>query len=56
LTYLLGHVQEPYRERQPENVKKILEGNVKGKPLVDGSTVHPDTTAMSAKAIEVVSL
>jgi 3-hydroxyisobutyrate dehydrogenase-like beta-hydroxyacid dehydrogenase len=35
-----------------ENVEKILEGNVKGKLIVDCSTVHPDTTAMTAKAIE----
>lgn len=35
-----------------ENVGKILEGNVKGKLIVDCSTVHPDTTAMTAKAME----
>src|SRR2546423_460332 len=35
-----------------ENVEKILKGNVKGKLIVDCSTVHPDTTAMTAKAIE----
>jgi 3-hydroxyisobutyrate dehydrogenase-like beta-hydroxyacid dehydrogenase len=35
-----------------ENVNKILEGDVKGKLIVDCSTVHPDTTAMTAKAIE----
>ena len=48
-------MQEHHRERQPENEKNILEGNVKGKLIVDGSTVHPNTTAMSAKAIEVAS-
>jgi 3-hydroxyisobutyrate dehydrogenase-like beta-hydroxyacid dehydrogenase len=35
-----------------ENVNKMLEGDVKGKLIVDCSTVHPDTTAMTAKAIE----
>jgi 3-hydroxyisobutyrate dehydrogenase-like beta-hydroxyacid dehydrogenase len=35
-----------------ENLNKILEGDVKGKLIVDCSTVHPDTTAMTAKAIE----
>lgn len=35
-----------------ENVKKMLEGSVKGKLIVDCSTVHPDTTAMTAKALE----
>jgi 3-hydroxyisobutyrate dehydrogenase-like beta-hydroxyacid dehydrogenase len=35
-----------------ENVEKILEGDVKGKLIVDCSTVHPDTTAMTAKAVE----
>src|SRR2546423_15488747 len=35
-----------------ENVEKILKGNVKGKLIVDCSTVHPDTTAMTAQAIE----
>jgi 3-hydroxyisobutyrate dehydrogenase-like beta-hydroxyacid dehydrogenase len=35
-----------------ENVNKILESNVKDKLIVDCSTVHPNTTAMTAKAIE----
>jgi 3-hydroxyisobutyrate dehydrogenase-like beta-hydroxyacid dehydrogenase len=35
-----------------ETVEKIVKGNVKGKLIVDCSTVHPDTTAMAAKAIE----
>jgi 3-hydroxyisobutyrate dehydrogenase-like beta-hydroxyacid dehydrogenase len=35
-----------------ENVNKILEGDVKDKLIVDCSTVHPDTTATTAKAIE----
>jgi 3-hydroxyisobutyrate dehydrogenase-like beta-hydroxyacid dehydrogenase len=32
--------------------KKLLKGNVKGKMIVACSTVYPDTTAMTAKAIE----
>ena len=35
-----------------ENVEKILNGDVKGKLIVDCSTVHPDTTAKTANAIE----
>jgi len=35
-----------------DNVETILKGDVKGKLIVDCSTVHPDTTAMTAKAVE----
>jgi len=34
-----------------ENVDKILEADVKGKIIVDCSTVHPDTTAKEAKMV-----
>jgi len=35
-----------------ENVDTILKGDVKGKLIVDCSTIHPDTTSATAKAVE----
>jgi 3-hydroxyisobutyrate dehydrogenase-like beta-hydroxyacid dehydrogenase len=35
-----------------ETMEKIPKGDVKGKLIIDCSTVHPDTTSMTAKAIE----
>ena len=35
-----------------ENVEKMLKGGVQGKLIVDCSTVHPDTTALTAKAVD----
>jgi 3-hydroxyisobutyrate dehydrogenase-like beta-hydroxyacid dehydrogenase len=35
-----------------ETMEKILKGDAKGKLIIDCSTVHPDTTSMTAKAIE----
>ena len=35
-----------------ENVEKIVRGDINGKLIVDCSTVHPDTTAVTAKAVE----
>ena len=34
------------------NIEEALKGDVKGKVLVDCSTIHPDTTAAIAKSIE----